>query len=137
MDPLLSSSYSIIPAEEADILSLASILTLSHSTEATMPFFFPDWPRIDTILPYMTARLAGKFAEPHSTFYKAVDDTSGEILGLVCVTLETGEEVVDRKMTNPGAYHLYLKWVYEDVEKYDVDLNAQGEPYRGFGIYRT
>lgn len=37
----------------------------------------------------------------------------------------------------PGAHHLYLKWGYKDVEKFDVDLNAQGEPYRGFGIYRS
>lgn len=37
----------------------------------------------------------------------------------------------------PGAHHLYLKWGYEDVDHFDVDLNEYGEKYRGFGIYRN
>lgn len=106
MDPILISSYSILPAEEADIHSLAQTLTSSHISQAILAFFFPDWPRLDTLLPYMTARLAGKFSEPNSTFYKAVDDASGEILGLVCMTLETGEVVLDRKMMDMEGYEL-------------------------------
>ncbi|KUJ07680.1 acyl-CoA N-acyltransferase [Mollisia scopiformis] len=209
---ILATSFAILPAEEADIPALAETLTWSHISEAVMSFFFLDWPRTDIMLQYMADRLAGKFAEPQSKIFKAVDATSGAILGLVCMTLETGEEVADRKFTSPGtfepppgfdwgfaqmvveglgkldwnmvgkkhymvsslavdpkhhkkglgtrlmdhchqiadkdglaiylnafpgAHHLYLKWGYENVEKFDVDLGAYGEKYRGFGIYRT
>ncbi len=37
----------------------------------------------------------------------------------------------------PGAHHLYLKWGYEDVDYFEVDLNEHGRKYRGFGIYRS
>jgi hypothetical protein len=101
MDTLISS-FTILPATEADIPALAETLTWSHLSETIMPFFFPDWPRPDTILTYMTARIHGKFAEPHSMFYKAVDDASGSILGMVCMTLETGDQVLDRALTTAG-----------------------------------
>jgi hypothetical protein len=86
----------------SDIPLLAPVLAASHVSETIMSFFFPDWPSTETIVQYMTARLEGKMAEPNSEIYKAVDESTGQILGMVIMTLQDSKEAPERKLANPG-----------------------------------
>jgi hypothetical protein len=97
---MLVSNASISFATEDDLEVLGQILFEAQGPEAVMAFFFKDWPAVTTMLPFMTARARMKFADPHSKVLKIIDDTTGEILGVTAITLETGEEKPDRDSTS-------------------------------------
>ncbi|KAN0089797.1 acyl-CoA N-acyltransferase [Hyaloscypha variabilis] len=97
---MLVSNASISFATEDDLEVLGQILFEAQGPEAVMAFFFKDWPAATTMLPFMTARARMKFADPHSKVLKIIDDTTGEILGVTAITLETGEEKPDRDNTS-------------------------------------
>jgi hypothetical protein len=116
-DQVTTPQIRILPATKDDIETLGAILSISHGTELQMAFFFPGWPDTAAMVPYYTGRVAGALekADEESVF-KAVLVGNGDgivrdgheekgkmedgevIVGVVRMTLQSGEEVLDRNV---------------------------------------
>ncbi|CAL3963130.1 unnamed protein product [Diplocarpon coronariae] len=93
------TTTTISRASIADLPVLAQIATSSQLPEAIMPFFFAAWPETTHMLAFYTARVRAKLLDPCSVFFKMTDDASGQIVGIVCVTRERGDAVVEKVLT--------------------------------------
>jgi len=96
------SAIELSTATEADIPALVDIVTRCYICEATMPFLVSDWPETKTLRSLQEPRLQVKFKDPDSTHIKAVDTASGEIVGMVCMTRATGDNIEERNPSNSG-----------------------------------
>lgn len=103
MTAMAAPNTTISFATEADIPALGEIITAAHSPEAVMVFLFKNWPATTTAIPFMTHRVRQKFADPKARIIKITDDASNEILGFTAITLETGEQVIERGIAGPDA----------------------------------
>lgn len=91
---------SISLAERKDISTLAAINREAYLYDTTAQIAYDDWPNMDNTVFY-EGRLADRWDRPGCNVYKATNDSSGEILGFVCWTLEEVKDQSKPKMQSP------------------------------------
>jgi len=98
MSPHISLPDSVILAQatEEDIQACAEVVTQSYLPEAICPFLFTDWPNSTAAFSFFYERLQKKILDPNSEIFKLTSAASGQVVGCVCMTLSTGEEVEGR-----------------------------------------
>ena len=94
-------STKILPATEADLTTLGEIVSIANLPDSIVRFSFTDWPSLNSITPFFTARIRGAFSEPETTIFKIVDDSTDEILGVVCLRIESSVVTDDRDLLKP------------------------------------
>jgi hypothetical protein len=81
-----SSNYSISPATEADLPTLTRLLCNSKLTLTINRLLWNDWPNEELQLANYKRAVEGAFKNPAAQTFKAVDNTSGEIVGHLGLT---------------------------------------------------
>ena len=80
-------------ATPADISVLADLNRLAYLRETIAMFVFTNWPAPEGMKKFFTARMTDRFNHPETLIFKAVNPSTGDILGFICWTLERkGEE---------------------------------------------
>jgi hypothetical protein len=92
----LPDSVILAQATEEDVQACAEVVTQAYLLEAICPFFFTDWPNSTAMFPFFHERLQKKFLDPNSEIFKLTSTASGQVVGCVCMTLSTGDEVEGR-----------------------------------------
>ncbi|CAJ2501476.1 Uu.00g043290.m01.CDS01 [Anthostomella pinea] len=72
----------------ADLRALAEINQRTSSQEPVFRFAFKDGADRQTLVGFFEVRIASRFDDPLTEIFKAVDDSTGEIAGYACWTLE-------------------------------------------------
>ena len=97
----MSRSTKILPATDADLTTLGEIIATANLPDAVMQFAFADWPNLKSITAFYTARVRGAHFSPETTVFKIVDESTEEILGVVCLGTESSAATEDRDLLKP------------------------------------
>jgi hypothetical protein len=97
----MSPSTKILPATDADLATIGEIIATANLPDAIMQFSFTDWPSLTSITAFFTARIRGALSAPETTVFKIIDESTGEILGVVCLGMESSAETEDRDLLKP------------------------------------
>lgn len=88
-----TNKFSIVPATPEDLPAIASLVHTSKQTLTINRVLFKDWPNEAAQRPIYAAAVEAGFRDPQTQTLKAVDDTTGEILGhLVFATRRAATE---------------------------------------------
>jgi hypothetical protein len=94
-------STKILPATDADLTALGEIIATANLPDAAMQFAFTDWPNPKSMTAFYTARIRGALSSPETNVFKIVDDSTEEILGVVCLGIESSADTEDRDLLKP------------------------------------
>lgn len=97
----MSPSTKVLPATDADLTTLGEIIATANLPDAIMQFAFTDWPNLKSITAFYTARVRGAHSSPETTVFKIVDEGTDEILGAVCLGIESSAATEDRDLLKP------------------------------------
>lgn len=97
----MSPPTKILPATDADLATLGDIVAIANLPDVIMQFSFTDWPNLKSITAFFTARIRGALAAPETTVFKIVDESTDEILGVVCLGVESSAATEDRDLLKP------------------------------------
>jgi len=81
----------------ADINGLPALVEvnfLAYYPEVITRFSFTTWPNEEAMRIAIRGRISDRLANPNSSVFNTVDVATGEIVGCVCWTLESGEDVL-------------------------------------------
>ncbi|MCJ1324659.1 hypothetical protein MMC10_001321 [Thelotrema lepadinum] len=91
-DSMHLAGVEITVATLDDLPSLAEINRLAFMRECTAQIVFPSWPDENNMRKLFIASLQDELLNPHTQIFKAVETTTGEMLGFIGLTLEQGQE---------------------------------------------
>lgn len=132
-------SLSLLPAVEADIPVIAQINQLAYFPEAIGRFVFTDWPDPATQSQYFLSRIQARFQNPEADLIKAVDASSGEIVGFGCLThVAVGQPENGSGIAAAPPPHInfdLIRYVSAEVEK--LEAKVQGVPHFGQSMAPT
>jgi hypothetical protein len=94
-------STKILPATDVDFTTLGQIIATANLPDAIMQFSFTDWPNPNSITAFFTARIRGALSAPETTVFKIIDESTEEILGVVCLGIESSADTEDRNLLKP------------------------------------
>ena len=87
-----SSETKIVTATPDDLSSLTEINLLAFMRECTAQIAFPGWPEKGIMQKFIMSGLQDDLLNPHTQVFKAVQVSTHEILGFVCLELERSHE---------------------------------------------
>jgi hypothetical protein len=79
----------ISPADIKDLPALVEVNFLAYYPEVITRFTFTTWPNDEAMRTAFTGRISDRLSNPNSSIFKAVDVTTGDMVGCVRLTLET------------------------------------------------
>ena len=91
-DSMSSSENKIVTATPDDLPSLTEINLLAFMRECTAQIAFPGWPEQGIMQKFIMAGLQDDLLNPHTQVFKAVEASTDEILGFLCLKLEQSHE---------------------------------------------
>jgi hypothetical protein len=97
----MSPSTKILPATATDLTTLGSIIATANLPDAIVQFSFTDWPNLTSVTAFFTARIRGALSAPETTVFKIIDEGTEEILGVVCLGMESSAETEERDLLKP------------------------------------
>jgi hypothetical protein len=97
----MSLSTKVLPATDADLTTIGEIIATANLPDTVMQFAFTDWPNLKSIPAFYTARVRGAHSSPETTVVKIVDESTEEILGVVCLGIEASSATEDRDLLKP------------------------------------
>ncbi|KAF4626415.1 hypothetical protein G7Y89_g11744 [Cudoniella acicularis] len=90
-------------ADVSDLPSLAEIQLQAYNDESINRFAFTNWPDPANMLTFYKYMLKQRFASSSTRVFKAVESSTGEILGFMCWTLERGDDEEEKTKGNEEA----------------------------------
>ncbi len=126
-------SLSLLPAVVADVPVIAQINQVAYFPEAIGRFVFTDWPDPSTQYQYFLSRIQARFQNPEADLIKAVDTSSGEIVGFGCLThVAVGQPDNGSGIAAAPPPHINLELIrYVSAEVNKLEAKMQGVAHYG------
>jgi len=126
-------SLSLLPAVAADVPVIAQINQVAYFSEAVGRFVFTDWPDPSTQYQYFLSRIQARFQNPEANLIKAVDTSSGEIVGFGCLTrIAGGQPENGSGIAAAPPPHMNLELIrHFAAEVNKLEAEVQGVPHFG------
>lgn len=80
----------IVPATMDDLSDLVRLHTTCYVTDPFTAILFKDWPSTRTLTMLVNHRITGSLQDHDAVLFKAIDDSSGELVGFVTLTTSLG-----------------------------------------------
>jgi hypothetical protein len=98
----------ISPADISDLPTLVEVNFLAYYPEVITRFTFTTWPNDEAMRIAFRGRISDRLSNPNSIVFQAADVATGEIVGCVCWTLESGEDVQSPTANIASRIHQHL-----------------------------
>jgi hypothetical protein len=98
----------ISQADVNDLSALVEVKFLAYYPEVITRFTFTRWPNDEAMRIAFRGRISDRLSKPNSSIFKAVDVVTGEIVGCVCWTVESGKDIQSPTSNIASRIHQHL-----------------------------